>query len=346
MSYRNTYANINLKNLRYNIKTIIKRYNNYKYYIGVVKAFSYGHYDTIKTIIDSGCNYLAVSSLDEALEIRKKFDIPILCLGIIDYKYIYLCEKYNIDITVDNIEYVKKILNYKVNIHIKIDTGMNRLGLKDKNEFDNIIELIKNSNLYLKGIYTHIYNTQDKKLIEDQVDKFKYIAGNKIYDVDIIHISQSGTLVNYPKIPFCNGCRLGLIMYGLIDKNLKNTFSLVSKIISIKSVRPGESVGYLGKYKVEVDSKIGIVPIGYADGVSRKLTGAYVYINNKKYNIIGNICMDMLMVLIDDQVKLDDLVYIYKDNSHIKYLSNYADTIPYELICNVSKRVPRKYINV
>lgn len=346
MSYRNTYANINLKNLRYNIKTIIKRYNNYKYYIGVVKAFSYGHYDTIKTIIDSGCNYLAVSSLDEALEIREKFDIPILCLGIIDYKYIYLCEKYNIDITVDNIEYVKKILNYKVNIHIKIDTGMNRLGLKDKNEFDNIIELIKNSNLYLKGIYTHIYNTQDKKLIEDQVDKFKYIAGNKIYDVDIIHISQSGTLVNYPKIPFCNGCRLGLIMYGLIDKNLKSTFSLVSKIISIKSVRPGESVGYLGKYKVEVDSKIGIVPIGYADGVSRKLTGAYIYINNKKYNIIGNICMDMLMVLIDDQVKLDDLVYIYKDNSHIKYLSNYADTIPYELICNVSKRVPRKYINV
>lgn len=346
MSYRNTYANINLRNLRYNIKTIIKRYNNYKYYIGVVKAFSYGHYDTIKTIIDSGCNYLAVSSLDEALEIRKKFDIPILCLGIIDYKYIYLCEKYNIDITVDNIEYVKKILNYKVNIHIKIDTGMNRLGLKDKNEFDNIIELIKNSNLYLKGIYTHIYNTQDKKLIEDQVDKFKYIAGNKIYDVDIIHISQSGTLVNYPKIPFCNGCRLGLIMYGLIDKNLKSTFSLVSKIISIKSVRPGESVGYLGKYKVEVDSKIGIVPIGYADGVSRKLTGAYVYINNKKYNIIGNICMDMLMVLIDDQVKLDDLVYIYKDNSHIIYLSNYADTIPYELICNVSKRVPRKYINV
>lgn len=346
MSYRNTYANINLKNLRYNIKTIIKRYNNYKYYIGVVKAFSYGHYDTIKTIIDSGCNYLAVSSLDEALEIRKKFDIPILCLGIIDYKYIYLCEKYNIDITVDNIEYVKKILNYKVNIHIKIDTGMNRLGLKDKNEFDNIIELIKNSNLYLKGIYTHIYNTQDKKLIEDQVDKFKYIAGNKIYDVDIIHISQSGTLVNYPKIPFCNGCRLGLIMYGLIDKNLKSTFSLVSKIISIKSVKRGESVGYLGKYKVEVDSKIGIVPIGYADGVSRKLTGAYIYINNKKYNIIGNICMDMLMVLIDDQVKLDDLVYIYKDNSHIKYLSNYADTIPYELICNVSKRVPRKYINV
>ena len=346
MSYRNTYANINLKNLRYNIKTIIKRYNNYKYYIGVVKAFSYGHYDTIKTIIDSGCNYLAVSSLDEALEIREKFDIPILCLGIIDYKYIYLCEKYNIDITVDNIEYVKKILNYKVNIHIKIDTGMNRLGLKDKNEFDNIIELIKNSNLYLKGIYTHIYNTQDKKLIEDQVDKFKYIAGNKIYDVDIIHISQSGTLVNYPKIPFCNGCRLGLIMYGLIDKNLKSTFSLVSKIISIKSVRPGESVGYLGKYKVEVDSKIGIVPIGYADGVSRKLTGAYIYINNKKYNIIGNICMDMLMVLIDDQVKLDDLVYIYKDNSHIKYLSNYANTIPYELICNVSKRVPRKYINV
>ena len=136
-------------------------------------------------------------------------------------------------------------------------------------------------------------------------------------------------------------------MYGLIDNNLnlKNTISLVSEIIEIKKLKKGDSVSYNGTYTASKDELIGIVSIGYADGVNRKLKGSYVFINNKKYEIIGNICMDMLMIKIDEDVKIGDLVYIYKDIDHIKYLSEYLNTIPYELICNISKRVPRDYID-
>lgn len=347
--YRNTYAEINLNNIKENVSNIINNYNGYKYYIGVVKADSYGHNGdkVVKSIIDGGCNYLAVSSLDEALEIRQYFDIPILCLGIINPLYIDVCEKNNIDITVTNIEYLKQIKNYNVNIHIKIDTGMNRLGVKNSDEFNLMIDELNTSNLKLKGIYTHIYSADNEINTMKQIDRFKSITKDiDLNKIDMVHIAQSDTLTNYPKIDFCNGCRLGIVMYGLNNNTLKlkNTISLCSEVIEIKELKKGETVSYGGKYTALNDELIGIVSIGYADGVNRKLTGSYVYINNKQYQIIGSICMDMLMIKIDEDVKLNDKVYIYKDIEHIKKLSNYLDTIPYELICSISKRVPRKYL--
>ena len=347
--YRNTYVDVNLKNIEDNVSKIIKKYNNYQYYFGVVKADSYGHngYEVIDSIIKGGCNYLAVSSLDEALEIRQKFDIPILCLGIINEKYMDVCVSNNIDVTVTNLEYLKKIKDYKLNIHLKIDTGMNRLGVKDASEFIDMVELINNSNVYLKGIFTHIYKASSKEKTLKQFAQFKDITrAVDLSKIDIVHIPQSDTLVNYPKLDFVNGTRLGIIMYGLNDNNLdlKDTFCFYSEVIEIKKVKKGQTVSYDGIYKAFEDEMIGIVSAGYADGINRKLTGSYVYINNKKYFIIGKICMDMFMVKIDDKVKLHDKVYIYKDNKHIKYLSKYLDTIPYELLCNVSKRVPRKYL--
>lgn len=347
--YRNTKANIYLNNIKYNVKTIIQKYNDYKYYIGVVKADSYGHnsYEVVKAIIDGGCNYLAVSSLDEAIEIRKYSNIPILCLGIINSKYIDICEQNNIDVTVTNLEYLKDIKNYNINIHIKIDTGMNRLGVKEKDEFNLMIKEIKNSNLKLKGIFTHIYEATNKENTNKQIDKFKEITSDiDLNKIDMVHIAQSDTLLNHPKIDFCNSCRLGIIMYGLTTNNLnlKNTIELISEIIEIKHLKKGDTVSYNGTYKAINNELIGIVSIGYADGVNRHLKGSYVYINDKKYEIVGNICMDMLMVKIDESVKINDKVYIYKDINHIEELSKYLDTIPYELICNISKRVPRIYI--
>lgn len=349
MNYRKTEALINLHNIKYNVKKIINTYNEYKYYIGVVKADSYGHNSdrVVKTIIDAGSNYLAVSSLDEALEVRKKFNIPILCLGIIHENYMNICEEKNIDVTVTNKDYLEKIKDYNLNIHIKIDTGMNRLGVKEKEEFDDMINIIKSSKLHLKGLFTHIYDALNEDNTNKQIEKFRSITSNiDLNKIDIIHIAQSDTLINYPKIDICNGVRLGIAMYGLNDSslNLKSTFSLTSEIIEIKHLKKGETVSYGGTYEAKDNEIIGIVSIGYADGVNRKLKGAYVYINEKKYKILGNICMDMLMIKIDDSVNLYDKVYIYKDIDHIKYLSNYLDTIPYELICGVSKRVPRKYV--
>ena len=169
MTYRNTYAKINLDNIKNNVKTIISNFTGYKYYIGVVKADTYGHNskEVIKSIIDGGCNYLAVSSLDEAMEIRKKFNVPILCLGIIDSKYIDICINNNIDITIPNINYFREIKDKKVTAHIKIDTGMNRLGIKEKEELNEIFNT--NTNINIKGIYTHIYEALDEENTNNQI---------------------------------------------------------------------------------------------------------------------------------------------------------------------------------
>lgn len=344
--YRETYAKIYIKNITYNVQTIINNYKGYKYYIGVVKADSYGHNTSkvIQAIIDGGCNYLAVSSLDEALTIRKDFDIPILCLGIINSKYMDICVKNKIDVTVTNYAYLEEIKKFSVNVHIKIDTGMNRLGVKDKDEFNKMYQIIQNSSLNLKGIYTHIYNANSEKDTICQIEKFKDITSDiSLEKIDMVHLAQSDTLINYPKIDIANGCRLGIVMYGLTNCSLKlkNTFKLISEVVEIKKVKKGETVGYNGTYHVLEDGLIGIVSIGYADGINRHMSGEYVYINNKEYQIIGNICMDMLMIKIDKNVHLHDKVYIYKDIKHLNRISKYLNTIPYELICDVSKRVPR-----
>lgn len=348
MTYRNTYSEVNIHNLKDNVSKIINTFDGYKYYIGVVKADCYGHNTntTVKAIIDGGCNYLAVSSLDEAMTIRQAFDIPILCLGIIDSKYMDICEKNNIDVTVTSLDYINQIKDYNLNIHIKIDTGMNRLGVKSKEVFNDIVNEINNSNLHLQGIFTHIYDADNSEHTNNQIKKFKEITSDiDLYSIPMVHIAQSDTLLNYPKIDFVNGCRLGIIMYGLVNNNLdlKNTINLCSEIIDIKKLYKGETVSYGGNYKASNDEVIGIVSIGYADGVNRKLTGSYVYVNNKKCQILGNVCMDMIMIRIDDTMNIHDKVYIYKDNEHIMELSKYIDTIPYELICNISKRVPRIY---
>ncbi len=133
-------------------------------------------------------------------------------------------------------------------------------------------------------------------------------------------------------------------MYGFTNKmKLKSTFELHSQIIQIKNLKKGETVGYGGEYVASDDIMIGVVSIGYADGIIRKNTGRDVYINNRRYKIVGNICMDMLMVKIDNNVNLYDDVLILKDNNHIKEVSKYLETIPYEVICSISKRVNRVY---
>ncbi len=347
--YRKTYVEINLNNLKDNVEKLIKRYNNYQYYFGVVKADCYGHgIKAIKTIIDSGCNYLAVATLDEALTIRKKEkNIPILCLGIINQKYLGICEKNNITVTISNYDYVNKIKNKyeKLKVHIKINTGMNRLGVNNKEEFNQIYKYVKD-NFILEGIYTHIYSPNNRNLTNAQWDIFERITSDiNISEIPIVHIGASEATELYSKREYANGCRLGISMYGLIDYeniDFKPTFSLYSEVIQINDVI-GETVGYEGAYKVDKKEKIAVVAIGYADGIIRKNTGRNVYINNKEYQIVGNICMDMLFVRVDDTVKVGDKVIIIKDIDHIKAIAKYLDTISYEVICSVGKRVPRIY---
>lgn len=351
--YRNTYVEVNLKNIEENVKKLISKYNNYKYYFGVVKADCYGHNDikTVQSIIRGGCNYLAVATLEEALEIRKNINnIPILCLGIIPITFIDECIKNNITITISNVEYLEKLIMEKHNslkVHIKINSGMNRLGTDNKEEFNKIYKMIKNSNLLLEGVYTHIYNALSQKDTINQFKKFEEITSDiNLNEIPIVHICASDATILYAKLPYVNGCRLGIAMYGLMENKqveILPTFRLYSEIIQINNVE-NRTVGYNGNYKVIAPEKIAIVPIGYADGIIRKNTGRNVYINNQSYNIVGNICMDMLFVKVDNFAKVGDKVTIIKDIQHIEEIAKHLDTIPHEVICSISKRVPRIYV--
>ena len=387
--FRKTYVEVNIDNLKDNVKNIVNNYNKYNYFIGVVKGNCYGHGVTyvINELIESGINYLAVSSLEEALEARnvtKK--IPILCLEPIAIEYLDICIKNKITITVHDYNYAKKLIekniNKKIKIHLKIDSGMNRLGFKDKNELNEIYEKLKeNKNIEIEGIYTHFatLGINDKEW-DNQLNKFKYLTEDiNLSEIPIVHLAKSAAFIDHPKIDFCNGIRLGIAMYGydpnpkyntngiknklrqikrniLRKKNkvsetttkipfeLKPAFKMYTELIQIKKVKKGEFVGYGAMYRADEDITIGIMPVGYDDGIFRKSTGRYVSIKNKRYKIIGDVGMGMTAVKIDDSIEITDRVTLIGDNIPIKEVATHNGTSIYETMCNIGKTIPRVYV--
>ena len=225
---------------------------------------------------------------------------------------------------------------------------MNRLGIKSEKEVEKVYCKLKSAHVDIEGIHSHIYEASNEELYNKQLEKYKrmldLIEGEKI---KIKHISASEAMSNYKKPEYINGCRLGIIMYGFTDEEdleLKSTFKLKSEVIQINTLEEGETLGYNATYTAKEKTKIAVVPIGYADGVIRKNKGRNVYINNKPCEIIGNICMDMLFVKIDDNVKVHDTVEILRDAEHVNEVAKHLDTISYEVICNIGKRVPRIYM--
>lgn len=387
--YRKTYVEINIDNLKNNVKNIVEYYNNYKYYFGVVKGNCYGHGITyvINELIEAGVNYLAVSSLEEALEIRKiNKKIPIISLEPIRVEYIDICMKNNITITIHDYDYAKQLLNEKISknlkVHLKVDSGMNRIGFKDKQELKEIYTELKNKeNIEIEGIFTHFatLGINDKEW-DNQLENFKEITSQiDLKEIPIIHLAKSAAFINHPKIEFSNGIRLGIAMYGYDstpkynNKGIKNklraikryiykkknnisdaitelpiqlepAFKMYTEVIQVKKVKKGEFVGYGAGYRAKEDQIIAILPSGYDDGIFRKSKGRFVSINNKRYKLIGDIAMGMINVKVDDTVKMYDKVTLIGDEVPIKEVARHNETIVYEIMCNIGKQIPRVYI--
>lgn len=344
--FRKTFAEINLGAIRHNLEVLNQKFSNYDYRFAVVKADCYGHgLQAIQPMLDAGCNYLAVATLEEALEVRKLHpEIPILCLGIIPYDSLETAKQNNITITISSLNYVKNAPSLQgIKAHLKVNTGMNRLGI------NNAVELAEayNSLDNVEGIYTHIYDAENREHTESQFQKFQELTSQiPLEKIKNVHVGASETTINYPKPNFANGCRFGIVMYGFYapeEYNLQSTFSLKSEVIQINTLQPGESLGYGGTFVAQEETKIAVIPIGYADGIIRKNKGRTIYINNKACEIIGNICMDMLFAKVDSDTKVGDTVELLRDKDHIEETAKYLDTIPYEVLCSISKRVPRIY---
>ncbi len=381
--YRKTYVEIDEERIKNNIREIKKKYDNYQYYIGVVKGNAYGHgvYIT-KVMKEAGINYFAVSSLEEAIEVRNyDRDTPILCLEPIDPKYIEDILKYKVTVTIDSFSlaqlYHALKFKGKIKVHIKLDTGMNRLGIKRKEELHQTIKLLEENHSFLiEGIYTHLATTGVYDIYYDrQVDTFlEFLQGIDLEKIPIVHIGRSLTLVNHAKLDMVTGIRLGIILYGFNgslpissgirgyvseakrkhflkkyhvsetvrqnDLKLKTAFSLYTTVMSLKKIKRGEFVGYGAKFIAKEDNFIATIPIGYADGMSKSLK--YVSIHGTKYKII-DVCMDMTMLSVDSYVNLHDKVEIFGNTISIREATNNIGENAYHLFIRITTRVPRVY---
>lgn len=383
--YRNTYAEINIDNLQNNVKEIINKYPEYEYYFAVVKGNAYGHSDKIcKYLEQCGINYFAVASLEEAVSLRNDgVKSPILCLEPIDLKYINECIKYNVTITVHDYDYFKELqqmeIHNELKVHIKIDSGLCRLGLYNKVHVKEVIEeLMKKKNIFVEGIFTHfatdgIYDTS----WDNQYSKFKELTSEiDLEKIPIKHLGRSQTLLNHKKIPFANGIRLGIILYGYnptpkplpndfinklrkikrkwhnkknhisetitdVNINLKTAFSLYSEVIQVKQIKKGSFVGYGRIYEAPEDMYVAIIPIGYADGFSRRNKQREIIINEKRYSLIGAINMGMLIAKVDENVKIGDKVTLIGEKITMREVASYIGTTVYEGSCMINDWVPR-----
>lgn len=385
--YRKTFMEVNIDNITSNVKNIIKKYNDYKYYIAMVKSNAYGHgMYIINDLIKSGINYFATSSLEEALNIRKyNKEIGILCVEKIELDSLDTAINNNITLTIHEIDYLKNIIkktNKKIKVHIKIDTGMNRLGVNNKDEFNEIITLINNSkNILLEGLFTHFATPGiNDKFFDIQVSNFKSITSDiDLSKIPMIHLSSSFIVLSHPKIDFANSIRIGTILYGfdiapkrlsnspknilrkvrnnyLIKKykisktyddvniELKPALKLKTNIIQIKHIKKGDKVGYGIQYEAKKDEVIATIPVGYDDGIGINHINRYVVINNKKYPVIGEISMCMMSILIDDNVKITDEVTILGDGITIGQIARLNNTSMHNTLVNIGKNLPRVYI--
>lgn len=354
--YRPTIAEIHLDCIINNYKSIKQKVNG-KTVIPVVKADAYGHGDihVVSTLYNIGVRIFAVSLIEEAINLRNRFkDINILIFGQVSTKDLPDLSKNEITFTISDDTMISAVLSSDLNLkfHINVDTGMNRLGLKSFATITHFMkEIESNNNLELEGIYTHLATADsDEDYSMEQIQKFKNIIEKLPYKPPMIHLSNSSSSIKYEQsMDFTTHVRLGIMLYGLSlekdDTFLKPAMVFKTKINYIKSLKAHEFVSYNITYQAQKDETIAVLPVGYADGFIRKNQGGFVSINKKKYEIIGRVCMDLTMIRIDDAVSLqDDVILMGDDVVTIDDVAKRLDTINYEVVCLVSKRVPRIYV--
>ena len=239
-------------------------------------------------------------------------------------------------------------------MHLKIDTGMGRIGFQYHDKHDELadaLEACKLSNLIPYGIFMHFaksdegINDYTKNQYNNFVKAINYLESNGI-KFKVHHCANSGAILDYQDYRL-DMVRAGVILYGVnpspFEHHFKYVLTLKSRISHIKTVFKGDSVSYNGLFVAERDTRVATIPVGYADGFCRESTGTYVLINGKKSTVIGRVCMDQMMVIVDDDAKVGDEVILYGEGVSVDYVAKYNKTSPYKVLCDIGRRVPRVY---
>ena len=350
---------VNLDNFLYNLSSI-KKYIGDKNIMPIFKANAYGTY--LNKILDvlNIFDIVGVASVDEAIEIRKTgYDKDIFVLNQPSIEDINDILDYDIVVGISEISFIKSLsyISKNIRVHIEIETGMNRTGIKLDN-LDDYISIIKNNhNIIVEGIYTHLSSADnDIDYTNMQIEKF-HLSVEKIKNnfdtIKYIHSCASNGIINYND-DICNLVRPGIILYGYesyngaLDKiKIKPVTQLKTKINFLKKVNIGESISYSRTYISDDVKTIATIPIGYADGLRRELSNkGYVVVKGKKVKIVGNVCMDSCMIDVSDidNVSIGTDVYIWdNDIQTLEDIAKLCNTINYEIMCNISYRVNRVF---
>lgn len=357
--YRDTWAEIDLDAITHNVKQI-KDLHPTKEIFAVVKANGYGHGDAevSKVAIEAGVSCLAVSGLDEALRLRNSgIEVPILVLGMTRLKDVPLAAENNISLTAHDEMWIEHLvslpLTTPIKVHLKIDSGMHRLGLMTEEQVQKNFNRLKTAPMVeVEGIFTHMATADsDKEYLGHQIETFKRLIANlDLSDVKYVHLENTATLLQ-KEFDFDHGIRLGLGLYGInpdkefipIEFELKPALKLLSNLVQVKKIKKGDKVGYGATYEAQEDEWIGVVPIGYADGWTRSHQGRHVIVNGYECEIIGRVCMDQMMIRLPKQFPMGTEVTLIGDGMPVERVAKEVGTISYEILCLISDRVPRVY---
>lgn len=376
---KRTWAEINLDNLEYNYRVIRGRADKNAMLCCVIKADGYGHgaVQVAKLYEKLGADWFCVSNIEEALELRNNgISLPILILGYTPAECAEILSRNNISQACYNIEYAESLSDYSVkqnvtvNIHLKLDTGMSRIGLmcqsfdRDMVSIDIAEKICRLPNLYPQGVFTHFAVSDEaeegRSFTMQQFECFMF-AVNELekrgIKFDIRHCANSGAIIDYP-MTHLDMVRAGIILYGLYPSeklkgriDLKPAMELKSVVSLVKNVFEGSTVSYGRTYTVHKPvQKTATVPAGYADGFIRKnAEKGYVNINGRKAKILGRICMDQFIVDADniENIKIGDTVTLFgcsENTPSADDIAKWNDTINYEVVCLISKRVARVYL--
>lgn len=370
-SYRNTWAEISLDAIFHNVSSFKKYVGKQTKLMAVVKADGYGHgsVEIAKTAMEAGADYLAVALLDEALILRKSgIHSPLLVLGFTGEDGVEAAVENDITLTIFTKDVLKKVeqeaekKEKTARIHLKIETGMNRIGLANIKEVMEIAGAINSRFVQLEGAFTHFADADntDPAYTEKQFQRFQAmmnsLSENNI-SIPLKHCCNSAGAIQYPEMHL-DMVRVGIGLYGLYPSehlrekiSLKQAMYLKTKPVMIKTVDQGEPISYGCTYRPEEKSVIATIPLGYADGFSRLLSNrGEVTARDKRVPIVGRICMDQSMVDVTSvkDINITDTITIFGEPSEgYIYMGEFADwigTIHYEIACLIGKRIPRIYI--
>lgn len=381
--YRNTYIEIDTSAIEHNARSLVSAYPH-KYNIAVIKGNAYGHgYGIVPALIKGGINAFSVSKLEEALEVRKIEPVlPVIMLQPVHKDFYKLCSEKNISVCINSLETFTEALESgcRLNVHFKVDCGMNRLGFKDAAILKECIDkAFLSDRLTVEGIFTH-FHTSGRIDTEyaSNLKRFEELTRDiDLSKIPMVHLDRTQTAILHKSPSYETGARFGIALFGYptvypysnslkgkirklqykltcrikgieeslspVNEPLKKAFNLYTEVIQVKKASAGEYVGYGLMHKAKTDEYIAVIDIGYADGIGRRRSDTPVSINGKKYQIIGDVGMGMCEVLVDETVKRHDKVTVFGGDIPSTEITGKLNTTIYEAMTIINSSIPRIY---